>query len=624
LSLFNELKRRNVFRVGAAYVVGAWLLIQVAETIFPLFGFDDAPARIVVIVLAIAFVPSLIFAWAFELTPEGLKKESEVDRTQSIAPNNDKKLDRMIMVVLALALGYFAFDKFVLTPQREVEQLAALEQQKITEVQQAHQAGRTAGLVESYGDNSIAVLPFVNMSSDVEQEYFSDGISEELLNLLTKVNGLRVISRTSAFSYKGSDKTTPQIADELNVAHVLEGSVRKAGDRIRLTVQLIEASSDTHLWSETYDRELKDIFAIQDEVAALVVEQLKIELDVGLIPVARHDPHAYALYLEAAQILEAKADMDRAEKLLLKVLDIDPEYLDAKVELSWVYARRANDAFDSSDHELADQLYARREEILNEVAAINPDNVQLNVARGWDNMRNVEIATPYIERALATDPHNSRALNVAVVLLTRLWRQHEAVPIGEYVFRRDPLNIPAQWNLARAALNDGQYELAEKTYRTYDEVSPGNARIQWLIGLTFLLRGNAQAALEQFRKQVAHDGLRLQGTALALHDLGRKDDSDAALTALIAIEGWGDYEGLQPFFIATAYAWIDDADRAFEYLEKQREIDSGIFRVEAHSPLYQKIEKDPRWIPFRESVEVGPKRLGVVEFKPRLPNDMPQ
>jgi adenylate cyclase len=623
LSLFNELKRRNVFRVGAAYVVGAWLLIQVAETIFPLFGFDDAPARIVVIVLAIAFVPSLIFAWAFELTPEGLKKESEVDRTQSIAPNNDKKLDRMIMVVLALALGYFAFDKFVLTPQREVEQLAALEQQKITEVQQAHQAGRTAGLVESYGDNSIAVLPFVNMSSDVEQEYFSDGISEELLNLLTKVNGLRVISRTSAFSYKGSDKTTPQIADELNVAHVLEGSVRKAGDRIRLTVQLIEASSDTHLWSEIYDRELKDIFAIQDEVAALVVEQLKIELDVGLIQVARHDPHAYALYLEAAQILEAKVDMDRAEKLLLKVLDIDPEYLDAKVDLSWVYVRRADDAFDSSDHELVDQLDARREEILNEVAAINPDNVQLNVALGWDNMRNVEIATPYIERALATDPHNSRALNVAVVLLTRLWRQHEAVPIGEYVYRRDPLNIPAQWNLARAALNDGQYELAEKTYRTYDEVSPGNARIQWLIGLTFLLRGNAQAALEQFRKQVAHDGLRLQGTALALHDLGRQDDSDAAMAALIAIEGWGDYEGLQPFFIATAYAWIEDADRAFEYLEKQREIYSGVFRVETHSPLYQKIENDPRWIPFRESVEVGPERLGVVEFNPRLPNDMP-
>jgi tetratricopeptide (TPR) repeat protein len=237
-------------------------------------------------------------------------------------------------------------------------------------------------------------------------------------------------------------------------------------------------------------------------------------------------------------------------------------------------------------------------------------------------MRNVEIATPYIERALATDPHNSRALNVAVVLLTRLWRQHEAVPIGEYIYRRDPLNIPAQWNLARAALNDGQYELAEKTYRTYDEVSPGNARIQWLIGLTYLLRGNAQAALEQFRKQVAHDGLRLQGTALALHDLGRQDDSDAAMAALIAIEGWGDYEGLQPFFIATAYAWIDDADRAFEYLEKQRETWSGFLRIEAHSPLYQKIEKDPRWIPFRESVDVGPERLEAVEFNPRLPNDL--
>ena len=196
MTLFAELKRRDVIGVGAAYAVVGWLVIQVAETIFPLFGFDDTPARIVVIVLAIGFIPALIFAWAFELTPEGLKKESEVDRSQSVTPHTGKKLDRMIMVGLAVALGYFAFDKFVLDPQRE----AAKDEQKAVAVEQARQVGRSEALVESCGDKSIAVLPFVNMSSDAEQEYFSDGISEELLNLLGAASHVQEIDPDAALA----------------------------------------------------------------------------------------------------------------------------------------------------------------------------------------------------------------------------------------------------------------------------------------------------------------------------------------------------------------------------------------------------------------------------------------
>jgi tetratricopeptide (TPR) repeat protein len=234
-------------------------------------------------------------------------------------------------------------------------------------------------------------------------------------------------------------------------------------------------------------------------------------------------------------------------------------------------------------------------------------------------MRNVEIAASYIERALAADPRNAQALNAAVTLLTRLWRHHEAIPIAEYISKRDPLFAYALWNLARAALNDGQYELAEKTYIAHLSVVSGGVRAHWLIGLTFLLRGNAEAALEQFQEQVPLEALRLQGTALALHSLGRQDDADGALAALIAIQDSGDYEWVRPFLIATTYAWFGDADGAFEYLEKQRETWSGFLRVEAHSPLYQKIEKDPRWIPFRESVDVGPEQLAAVEFNPSLP-----
>ena len=189
MSLYHELKRRNVFRVASAYLAASWLLIEAAETIFPLYGFGDAPARIVVTVLAIGFPLFLVFSWVFELTPEGLKKEKDIDRTAAVTRKSGKQLDRIIIVLLALALGYFAFDKFVLEPARVADI-----------VQETAEQARTDALVESFGDKSIAVLPFANLSADPEQEYFSDGISEELLNLLARIPELRVTSRSSSFS----------------------------------------------------------------------------------------------------------------------------------------------------------------------------------------------------------------------------------------------------------------------------------------------------------------------------------------------------------------------------------------------------------------------------------------
>jgi len=258
MNFLAELRRRNVLRVGAAYIVTGWLIIQVVETVLPAYGYGDAAIRLVVTLLAIGLIPSLIFAWAFELTPDGIKKEKDIDRTHSITPTTGKKLDRIIMVILALALGYFAVDKFVFSQSRETA---------IAET--ARQEGRSEALVESFGDHSIAVLPFVDMSPQGDQEYFSDGIAEELLNLLAKIPELRVISRSSAFSYKGKDINLADVARELNVAHILEGSVRKAGNQVRITAQLIDARSDTHLWSETYDRPLDNIFAVQDWIRCL-------------------------------------------------------------------------------------------------------------------------------------------------------------------------------------------------------------------------------------------------------------------------------------------------------------------------------------------------------------------
>ena len=296
---FQELKRRNVFRVGVAYIVVAWLVVQVVETIFPAFGFGDSAIRFVVIAFAIGLIPTLIFSWVFEFTSEGFKRDHEVDRNQSIAPNTGKKLDRAIVVILTLALGYFAVDKFVLDPGRDIE----------IETRAAQRA-RSEALTSSFGENSIAVLPFVNTSDDTSNEYFSDGISEELLNLLPNIQSLRVISRSSSFSYRGDDIHIPTVAKQLNVTYVLEGSVRKYSNQVRITAQLIDARSDTQLWSETYDRTLDDVFAIQNEISATIVESLTntLKLDVGPDPIRPEttNPEARDAYLRGRYLVEQR------------------------------------------------------------------------------------------------------------------------------------------------------------------------------------------------------------------------------------------------------------------------------------------------------------------------------
>lgn len=341
MSFINELKRRNVLRVGAAYLAGSWLLVQVADVVLPRYGIDEALITTLFTIMAIGFPIALIAAWVYELTPQGLRRDAAVDRNSTESRQTNRNLDRLIIVVLALALGFFAFDKFVLDPQRE----AVVEIQNAQAVAEAHQEGRSEALVGSYGDKSIAVLAFNDMSANGDQEYMSDGIAEELLNLLAKVPNLRVASRSSAFSFKGKSLGIPEIAKQLNVAHILEGSVRKSGNKIRITAQLIEAHSDTHLWSETYDRDLEDTFAIQDEVAASVVDELKIKLLGKPLKVRETNPLAYDLYLRAMfQIGWVNTEESHREAINLaeQALAIDEQYVPAWLLLAVSYGNSAH------------------------------------------------------------------------------------------------------------------------------------------------------------------------------------------------------------------------------------------------------------------------------------------
>jgi len=338
MTFFKELKRRNVFRVGAGYVVTAWLLLQVVDLVLENITAPDWVMQVFMLGLAIGFPLAIFFAWAFEMTPEGLKKEKDVDRSQSIAPQTGRKLDRSIIIVLVLALGYFAYDKF---SRPAVESAAQATSPNAPAVQKAVNPAVSPDL--NPDEKSVAVLPFVNMSDDQENEYFSDGISEELLNVLVRIKGLRVPSRTSSFTFKGSSKKLSEIGRDLQVDHILEGSVRKSGDRIRVTAQLIEVHTDTHLWSETYTRKLDDIFAVQDEISQAIVSALKITLSgTEQAPIQSRSTvsvEAYNKYLLGRHLWNQRSteSLLAATKPLREALEMDPAYGKAWAALADAY-----------------------------------------------------------------------------------------------------------------------------------------------------------------------------------------------------------------------------------------------------------------------------------------------
>ena len=333
MSLFEELRRRNVIRVGIAYAVTAWLLLQVADVVLNNIAAPGWVFQVIMLLLALGFPLVMIFSWAFEITPEGIKREVDVPKDQSIVTQTARKLDRTIMIVLVLAVGYFIWEsRFADRP--------APEQNEPT-------AAQTTGTVEADlggpAEPSIAVLPFADMSPNKDQEFFSDGIAEELLNLLVRVDGIKVASRTSAFSYKNSTLNLAQIAEELQVDHVLEGSIRKADNRVRVTAQLIDAATDRHLWSDTYDRELSDIFGIQDEIANSIVHALRAELGIDsmdmivAVETVTENLDAYELYLKARALFLARSDLEEAIDLFEQSVNLDPKFARAWAGLSANY-----------------------------------------------------------------------------------------------------------------------------------------------------------------------------------------------------------------------------------------------------------------------------------------------
>lgn len=463
MSLFEELKRRNVFRVGIAYIVAAWLLVQIADLAFDIVGADDWLLRGVAIILALGFIPTVIFAWAFELTPEGIKREREVSRDTSITSVTAKKLDFVTIGLLVAVLAVVAVDRML--PEKGSDPISP-ENATITEPQEGKLDPTpfpNIPAADEVDDKSIAVLPFVNMSSDAEQEYFSDGISEEILNSLARVKDLKVAGRTSSFAFKGENQDLRKIGETLGVQHILEGSVRKSGNTVRITAQLIQVRDGFHLWSDVYDRELDNVFAIQDEISQAILAELKATLlgDERLVA-TQTQTAAYENYLLARQRIydRTESSLNMAVDLLQEAIKTDPGYAPAQAQLGIAYILLSDENYGPIP---VTEAGARAIPLINRALELDPHNPDAMAARGLYEFT-IKLDYPqgidWLERALAINPSLGNASNWLALAFETTGKLQEAIRIYEAAYERDPLNIVTRNNLVVDYGNTGQFERA--------------------------------------------------------------------------------------------------------------------------------------------------------------------
>ncbi|NNJ73215.1 MAG: hypothetical protein HKP09_08540 [Enterobacterales bacterium] len=456
-SFFNELKRRNVFKVGFGYIVLGWLVIQVADVVVPALSLPDWTITMLLVVGLCGFPFALFFAWAYELTPDGIKLENEIDREASIVNETGHKINYAIIGLLCVALSYFVYDKVTRVDSPQVPQ-------ETTVTDTSNEAG-------------IAVLPFVNMSKDPDQEFFSDGITEELLNVLAKVPAIQVASRTSSFQFKGQEIGIPEIAKKLDVRYVVEGSVRKAGDTLRITAQLIDSTNDRHLWSEAYDRPLNvdNIFQIQDEISNAIVTALSNELGfaetkVEVVASNTDNLSAYELYLKANSILRSRTRLDEVEELLAKALALDPNYADA-----WGL-RAANTSllgeYLFSDLSASELITVAREHA-EKALSLDPEQGTALALFGklmYDQMNYLDIAPDwhqmiqYYERSLAVEPNNPQTLNWIALAYHSLGFMDKAMTLYNRCIKVEPRHQPCLVNRMGVHAVMGNDDLAIQEY----------------------------------------------------------------------------------------------------------------------------------------------------------------
>lgn len=514
MSLFAELQRRNVFRVGAAYLVVAWLLVEISDTTFPRLGLPEWTVTFVIALLLLGLPVALFLAWAYELTPEGVKPTRDVQLHESITRVTGRKLDLSIIAVLLVALGWFAWDKFGVGPQAPPP--------------------AAAGQAEA----SIAVLPFTDMSAAGDQEYFGDGLAEEILNLLAGVRELKVSGRTSSFSFKGKDVPIPEIGRALGVAHILEGSVRKSGDRVRITAQLVKAEDGFHLWSETFDRQMEDIFAIQDEIADAIANALQLTL-VGRVAGAGN-LDAYQLYLQARPLIYTRnaQNLREARRLIDRALELDPDYPPALAASGELWQLLSDDPNSYGDiPEVEARAKARKD--LERALLLNPDVADTHAALGllFMNLGDHAAADGHLARALAINPSLTNANHWYVLNLSRSGRARDAVVAGKRFAELDPLFLTNLSVLVFYQTTVGEVEAAEQLAQRLQRSYPEYSRAAAMLAQVHAVQGRLAMAKAAVSRAIELDADSLFNRGLAAWNHYLLGDCEAAISYSLEVSG---------------------------------------------------------------------------------------
>ena len=591
-NFFDELKRRNVYKVAVAYAVGSWLVVQASSLLLATF---EAPAwamKAFVVFVALGFPIALILSWAFEITPEGIVRESEVEPGKSITHYTGRKI---VAITVACAIAGAALFALQLVKRKG----------------SGDKSGAANPTVEKseIKPNSVAVLAFDNLSDDKGGEYFCDGISEELLTVLQKIPGLRVAARTSAFSFKGKSVTAPEIGQKLGVAHLVEGSVRKAGDAVRIAARLTKADTGEEQWSENYTRNLKDVFAVQTELAQTIVAQLRGQLAGGTADSTSKaqiqaevraatkggtkNVEAHEAYLQGRFFLgrHSEKEANQAQASFERAVQLDPQFALGWSGLAQTHVWLCNYGTVGGQQTFNAHLTAARDSI-ERALSIEPDlpealfpraMIETNFDYNWKG------AAETLQKALALAPQDATLLLESGNLTTIRGDVAQGLDLYRRAVALDPVNPQARAFLASNLVNLGKQAEGRAEYEREIELNPTAPNSYAAIGLTCLAEGKPEEAVTVAQKDVA-DWARLLTVSCARWAQKRVPESDAALQELIA--KFGETAAYQ---IAEVYAYRNDKDRAFEWLERaHRQRDAGLpaLRID---PLLSNLHKDPRW-----------------------------
>lgn len=574
-SFWEELKRRNVVKGAISYIVVAWLLIRITSLLGGILEMPLWISKSLFFLLLGCFPIWLLLSWVYEATSDGIKRTSKVDETASIRKKTNKRLNKLIIGLLSMALVVLVVDRFNISAKTNLT--------------------KNNNSFSLNADNTIAVLPFMDYSQKQENEYFADGLTEELLNLLSQVEELKVTSRTSTFSFKNSGLDIPTIAKKLNVTFVLEGSVRKSKNQLRITAQLIEAHTDKHLWSETYDRTMDNVFAIQDEVAVAVVKALKINLLEGTsVPkTIKTNSEAYNYYLQAKAAEHFSSDVLQIEKAVTfakKALDIDPNYIPALLLLSKLYENQANNMSLTFD-----EGYSLAKGAANKVLEINSSNglayaylADYELCYDW----NFKKAKQLNANALELDPNNPQIIDLAANLAIAMGNINSAVRLQEYSLSLDPLNPETHYNLSNIYYYADRLEEAEKEAKKCIELQPDRFSIHYYHTRILLQQGKIAQAQEAIKFE-KDEGWRLQMFTDIYYKLGDFDKSEDYMQELI-----NKYQNEMAYQIAESYSFRNDIENAFLWLNNAYKVhDVGLNEILAE-PRFRNLHSDKRWDRF--------------------------